>query len=57
MFAGFLLVLLGILMLLDKFGIIHGNFWDYAWPAGLIALGLHLVMKARKGPSRTINQP
>lgn len=48
MFVGFLLLLLGVLMLLDKFDVIQGSFWEYAWPAAIIALGLHLVFKSRK---------
>ena len=45
MFIGFLILLVGILMLLDKFGLIHGSFWDYVWPVALIALGLSMVIR------------
>jgi hypothetical protein len=48
MFIGFLILLLGVLMLLDQFGIIHGHFWDYFWPVALIALGASMVLKHRK---------
>ena len=52
MFVGALLILMGILMLLDKAGIIEGNIWGYFWPAALVALGLHLIFKARS-PKKT----
>ena len=45
MFIGILILLVGILMLLDQFGLIRGNFWDYVWPLALIALGLSMVLK------------
>ena len=32
MFIGFLILLIGILMLPDRLGVIHGDFWDYFWP-------------------------
>jgi len=47
MLFGFLLVLFGILMLLDRLGIIYGDVWDYFWPAAVIALGLSMVFKNR----------
>ncbi len=48
MFWGFLLLLLGALMLLDKLNIIYGNFWEYFWPVALIALGASMIFKDRK---------
>jgi hypothetical protein len=47
MFIGFLILLIGVLMLLDQLGIIHGNFWSYFWPGALIALGISLIVKNR----------
>jgi hypothetical protein len=46
MFVGFLLLLLGVLMLLDRLGIITVNIWDYFWPAVIIAFGLALILKS-----------
>ncbi len=48
MFIGFLILLIGILMLLDRLGVIHGDFWDYFWPGALIALGISMVLKDRR---------
>jgi hypothetical protein len=43
MFVGMLLLLLGALMLLDKFGLLAGDAWDYFWPLAVIALGVSMV--------------
>jgi hypothetical protein len=48
MFVGFLILLIGILMLLDRLGVIQGDFWEYFWPGALIALGISMVLKNRK---------
>ena len=45
MFVGILLIILGGLMILDRLGIIYGSFWDFFWPAALIALGAHVIIK------------
>ncbi len=50
MFLGFFLVFVGILMLLNKLGMLRGGFWDYVWPAALVAVGLALVLGKRKKP-------
>ena len=50
MFVGILLLILGVLMLLDKLGIIYGTAWDYFFPVALIALGASLVMKNQRRP-------
>ena len=46
MFVGILLLAIGILMMLDKMGIIYGSFWDYLWPVALIALGADFIFKS-----------
>ena len=51
MFWGFLILLIGVLMLLDELNIIYGDFWDYFWPVALIALGASMVFKNRKNKS------
>ena len=48
MLLGFLLLLFGVLMLLDRMHIIYGDVWDYFWPIVVIAFGLSLVFKSRK---------
>jgi len=48
MFIGILLLLIGALLLLDKLGIIYGDFWDYLWPVALIALGASMIFERRK---------
>ena len=48
MFFGALLLIFGVLLLLDKLGVINGNIWDYFWPAALVALGVHLIFRSRR---------
>jgi len=48
MFFGFLILLIGVLLLLNRLGIIYGDFWDYFWPVLLVALGLSMIFKNRK---------
>lgn len=45
MFIGILLLILGVLMFLEKLGIIYGSVWDYVVPVALIALGAELILK------------
>ena len=45
MFIGILLLILGVLMFLDKLGIIYGSVWDYLIPVALIALGAECIFK------------
>ena len=52
MFVGALLLLMGVLMLLERLDIIYGSVWDYFWPAAIIAVGLHLIFKAKQNPDR-----
>lgn len=52
MFVGALLLILGVLMLLQRMGIIYGGIWDYFWPVCIIALGVSMLLKSRGGPSR-----
>lgn len=47
MFIGLLLLVLGLLMLLDQLGYLHGDIWGYFWPLALMALGLSIVIKHR----------
>jgi hypothetical protein len=48
LFIGILLLLLGVLLLLERFGVVYGGFWDWFWPVVIIALGLSLVFKHRR---------
>jgi len=52
MFVGALLLLMGVLMLLERLDIIYGSVWDYFWPASIVAIGLHLIFKARQKPDQ-----
>jgi len=45
MFIGFLIIIIGILMLLDHLGILAGDVWDYFVPMALIALGISMVFR------------
>jgi predicted membrane protein len=44
---GLLLVVVGALMLLQKFNILTGDFWGYIWAIIIILLGLKLMMKGK----------
>lgn len=45
MFLGILLLILGVLMLLNRLGLIRGGFWDWFWPVAIIAIGLNMLSK------------
>jgi hypothetical protein len=47
-FLGVLLVLVGVLMLLERLGIIYGDVWEYVFPIALIALGVSFMVKKGK---------
>ncbi|MFH1687557.1 MAG: DUF5668 domain-containing protein [bacterium] len=48
MFVGSMLLILGLLMLLDRMGIITGDAWDYFWPVAVIALGVSMLFSAKR---------
>ncbi len=52
MFMGILLLLLGLLILLQRLGVIHGGFWGFLWPAVLVAVGVYLITKNRSKPNQ-----
>jgi len=45
MFIGFLIIIIGVLMLCDHLGILPGDVWDYFVPMALIALGISMIFK------------
>ncbi|HUV31908.1 MAG TPA: DUF5668 domain-containing protein [Acidobacteriota bacterium] len=48
MFIGILLLILGVLLLLERMGIIYGDIWDYFLPVAMVALGVHLILQHRR---------
>ncbi len=51
MFFGFVLVIIGALLLLHEMGIIHWSFWGYIWPVLIVAVGLRMILgKKVTGP-------
>jgi hypothetical protein len=48
MFVGILLLILGVLMILERLGLIYGSFWEFFWPAAVLALGVHLIIKNKR---------
>jgi hypothetical protein len=48
MLFGFLLLLLGCLMLLNQFGLLEGSLWNYFWPLVVIAIGVSIIIKNRQ---------
>ncbi len=47
MVIGLIILALGVLFLLKNLGVIAGDFWKFAWPVALIALGLGILFKKR----------
>ena len=45
MFAGLLILVLGVLFLLRNFGLIHGDLFRIGWPVVIIVAGLSLLLK------------
>lgn len=48
MFFGVLLIIMGVLMLLDQLGVLHGDMWDYFWPTVIIAIGVSMIFKHKR---------
>ena len=48
MFIGVLILLMGIVMLLEQLGIIHGDFTDFIVPIALVALGASMIFDKNK---------
>ena len=48
MFVGVLLLLMGVLMLLDRLGVLQGDAWDYFAPIALVALGISFIFNRDK---------
>jgi hypothetical protein len=48
MFLGIFLIGIGVLILLERMGIIHGSAWGYIWPVALIALGASAIFSDKK---------
>lgn len=45
--GGVILILVGILVLLGNFNIIHANVWELLWPLLLIWVGVQLLLRPR----------
>ena len=43
--AGLILVLVGVYFLLRNFGLVDWLRWDYVWPVVIIVAGLYLVFR------------
>ncbi len=48
MFVGFMLLIIGILMVLSRADIIPGDAWDYILPIALIAFGAKMIFDNKK---------
>jgi hypothetical protein len=48
MFFGVLLIIMGVLMLSDQLGLLHGDMWDYFWPTVIIAIGISMIFKHKR---------
>ncbi|MFQ5452910.1 MAG: LiaI-LiaF-like domain-containing protein [Candidatus Zixiibacteriota bacterium] len=48
MFVGILLLLIGMLMLLERLGLIYGGLGEYILPVALVALGASMVFKSNR---------
>jgi len=45
MFAGLVIILVGIIFLLQNLGILNNNAWDIVWPAIIVLLGISILVK------------
>ena len=48
MFLGIMLLLMGLVLFLEQFGIIRGDFSDFILPIALVALGASMVFDKNK---------
>lgn len=44
---GSILIAVGLVALLDNFGLLPGNFWEFFWPVLLVLVGLSFVSRSR----------
>lgn len=51
MFFGIVLIVVGIVALLEKFGMLTGPTWGYIWPSLIIAWGISLIIRRGHGGS------
>ncbi len=51
------LVALGVLFLLNNFGILHGQWLDHSWPLILIGLGIWILIRRSQEPPAPGNPP
>ena len=47
MWFGFGVVIVGVLLLLDNLGILHGDAWGYVWPIAIILVGLSIIFRKK----------
>ena len=52
-----ILVALGVLFLLNNFGILHGKWMDHSWPLLLIGLGIWILIRRNQEPPAPGNPP
>lgn len=45
---GLFLIVLGTFLLMEKLGLIQGDFWGYFWPLLIIVIGLNMMTKDKK---------
>ncbi len=48
MFVGFMLLVIGVLMVLSRADVIPGDAWDYILPIALIAFGASMIFDHKK---------
>jgi hypothetical protein len=48
-FVGVILIVVGAIALAQRFDVITGSVWSYAWPTIVIILGLHMLWGRRAG--------
>ena len=48
MFVGLFILLIGILMLLERMGIIQGSFGEYIVPIVLVAFGMSMIFNQKR---------
>jgi len=44
MFFPIILIIIGMLVILEKAGVVTGDFWGYVWGAAIVLVGLSFLM-------------
>lgn len=55
MFWGYLLIIIGLIILLKNLGLFTETIWEIIYPATIILFGLMIILRKRKNKNQSIN--